>query len=68
MQVPIKVSSDGGPEEWVLLELQGDLESRTNEQLADNFIGDLHYTKQATKFQRRPSPHPCRPTLLVSGQ
>ncbi|XP_066937416.1 chromosome transmission fidelity protein 8 homolog [Macrobrachium rosenbergii] len=48
MQIPIKLSAeeDGDLNEWVLLELQGDLESRTQEDMKNKFIGDLHFTKQ----------------------
>lgn len=31
--------------EWGIVELQGDLEIRGDEELSDQFIGDLHYTK-----------------------
>ncbi|XP_068220730.1 chromosome transmission fidelity protein 8 homolog [Palaemon carinicauda] len=48
MQIPIQISAEreGNLEEWVLLELQGDLESRTHEEMKNKFIGDLHFTKQ----------------------
>ncbi|KAK3894184.1 hypothetical protein Pcinc_002041 [Petrolisthes cinctipes] len=45
MQIPIKISNDGS-EEWMMLELQGDLESRTQTKMSNKFIGDLHFTKQ----------------------
>ena len=32
--------------EWILLELQGDLESRMQEDMKNKFIGDMHFTKQ----------------------
>ena len=36
----------GGTEEWFLLEMQGDLESRNRDHLEGKFIGDLHFTHQ----------------------
>ena len=36
----------GGTEEWFLLEMQGDLESRNQDHLEGKFIGDLHFTHQ----------------------
>ena len=44
-------NSTDGAAEWVILELQGDLESRCGEQLNGNFIGDLHYTDQVSSLQ-----------------
>ncbi|XP_069701392.1 chromosome transmission fidelity protein 8 homolog isoform X2 [Periplaneta americana] len=38
--------SDSPVEEWAVVELQGDLESRDNENFHEQFIGDLHYTKK----------------------
>jgi len=35
-----------GPEEWFMIEMQGDLESRNKDQVQGKFIGDLHFTKQ----------------------
>ncbi|XP_076036444.1 chromosome transmission fidelity protein 8 homolog isoform X2 [Oratosquilla oratoria] len=46
MQIPIKIIGDDGLPQWVLVELQGDLTSRTEQALKDKFIGDLHYTRQ----------------------
>ncbi|KAK7067090.1 Chromosome transmission fidelity protein 8 [Halocaridina rubra] len=47
MQIPIKLKDkDSGGEEWCLIELQGDLESRTQEEMKNKFIGDLHFTNQ----------------------
>ncbi|CAL4096708.1 unnamed protein product, partial [Meganyctiphanes norvegica] len=45
----ITIYSQGGKEdvaEWVMLELQGDLESRDEDAMVGKFIGDLHYTKE----------------------
>jgi chromosome transmission fidelity protein 8 len=42
--ISVKDPSSQVPE-WVLLELQGDLESKQNLHLAGSFVGDLHYTK-----------------------
>ncbi|XP_073836852.1 chromosome transmission fidelity protein 8 homolog isoform X1 [Musca autumnalis] len=45
----IDVTDDGktssGLKEWAILELQGDLEVRTNEDMHDQFVGDLYYNK-----------------------
>ncbi|KAK8744362.1 hypothetical protein OTU49_000765, partial [Cherax quadricarinatus] len=37
-----------GLEEWMMMELQGDLESRTKSEMQNKFIGDVHFTKQGT--------------------
>jgi chromosome transmission fidelity protein 8 len=34
------------PAEWFLIEMQGDLESRSKDHLEGKFIGDLHFNKQ----------------------
>nr|XP_034973724.1 chromosome transmission fidelity protein 8 homolog isoform X1 [Zootoca vivipara] len=46
--VQLVVSRDGvgGLAEWVLMELQGELESRSGAGLAGRLLGDLHYTKE----------------------
>ncbi|KAG7176342.1 chromosome transmission fidelity protein 8 homolog [Homarus americanus] len=46
MQIPIKITDKDGLEEWVMLELQGDLQSRTQSEMQNKFIGDLHFTKE----------------------
>ncbi|XP_068147771.1 chromosome transmission fidelity protein 8 homolog [Drosophila tropicalis] len=44
MPILVKTSSSG-PGEWAIIELQGDLEVRTNQDMHDQFIGDLYYNK-----------------------
>ncbi|XP_045620537.2 chromosome transmission fidelity protein 8 homolog [Procambarus clarkii] len=46
MQIPIKVTDQDGLAEWMMIELQGDLESRTKSEMRNKFIGDVHFTKQ----------------------
>ncbi|XP_037792647.1 chromosome transmission fidelity protein 8 homolog [Penaeus monodon] len=48
MQIPFQIARKEGTPEWIILELQGDLESRTNEEMASKFIGDLHFSKEGT--------------------
>lgn len=38
-------SHSSGPGEWAIIELQGDLEVRSNQIMHDQFIGDLYYNK-----------------------
>ncbi|XP_011293005.2 chromosome transmission fidelity protein 8 homolog isoform X2 [Musca domestica] len=45
MPVLIKTKTSSGLKEWAVLELQGDLEVRTNEEMHDQFVGDLYYNK-----------------------
>ena len=35
--------------EWMMIELQGDLESRTQDTMKNKFVGDFHFTKDASK-------------------
>ncbi|XP_064552444.1 chromosome transmission fidelity protein 8 homolog [Drosophila montana] len=44
MPIIIKTSSAGAGE-WAIIELQGDLEVRSNQSMHDQFIGDLYYNK-----------------------
>nr|XP_056718465.1 chromosome transmission fidelity protein 8 homolog [Euleptes europaea] len=47
--VQLRLASCGGdPPEWLLLELQGELESRDGAGLAGRLLGDLHFTRQGT--------------------
>ncbi|XP_023294149.2 chromosome transmission fidelity protein 8 homolog [Lucilia cuprina] len=45
MPVLIKTKTSSGLKEWAILELQGDLEVRSNEDMHDQFVGDLYYNK-----------------------
>ncbi|KAE8608675.1 hypothetical protein XENTR_v10011564 [Xenopus tropicalis] len=36
----------GQPEDWILMELQGEIEARKQDGLAGKMMGDLHYTKE----------------------
>lgn len=37
-------------EEWIIIELQGDLECENGESLSNKFMADLHYNKEARYF------------------
>lgn len=46
MPILVKLPSDKDtPDEWAIIELQGDLESRGKTDVALQFIGDLAYNK-----------------------
>ncbi|XP_017493112.1 PREDICTED: chromosome transmission fidelity protein 8 homolog, partial [Rhagoletis zephyria] len=45
MPIVIKTPSPTGLEEYAIVELQGDLEIRSGENIHDLFIGDLYYNK-----------------------
>ncbi|XP_053126648.1 chromosome transmission fidelity protein 8 homolog [Hemicordylus capensis] len=46
VQVVVSREGPGSLPEWVLMELQGELESRCGTGLAGKLLGDLHYTKE----------------------
>uniref|UniRef100_A0A8C4WQV0 Uncharacterized protein n=1 Tax=Gopherus evgoodei TaxID=1825980 RepID=A0A8C4WQV0_9SAUR len=50
--VQIVISSDeaDGLAEWVLMELQGEIEARYSTRLAGNLLGDLHYTREVREL------------------
>ncbi|XP_067118662.1 chromosome transmission fidelity protein 8 homolog [Centruroides vittatus] len=45
VQIVIKSKETGDVAEWSILELQGDLECTSEQDLRNQFVGDLHYTK-----------------------
>ncbi|XP_030646832.1 chromosome transmission fidelity protein 8 homolog [Chanos chanos] len=46
VQIIISSKTNEGLEEWLLIELQGEMVSRHNTGLAGNLMGDLHFTKE----------------------
>ncbi|XP_016934517.3 chromosome transmission fidelity protein 8 homolog [Drosophila suzukii] len=44
MPILVKTQS-AGKGDWAIIELQGDLEVRSNQDMHDQFIGDLYYNK-----------------------
>ncbi|XP_037371886.1 chromosome transmission fidelity protein 8 homolog [Talpa occidentalis] len=46
VQIVISCAGAGGLAEWVLMELQGEIEARYSTGLAGNLLGDLHYTTE----------------------
>ncbi|XP_072169668.1 chromosome transmission fidelity protein 8 homolog [Diadema setosum] len=46
VQLFLKKASPGAPAEWMLVELQGVIESPDSEQITGRFIGDLHFNNK----------------------
>ncbi|KAM4721321.1 chromosome transmission fidelity protein 8 homolog isoform 1-T2 [Rhinophrynus dorsalis] len=46
VQILVSRNADGQLAEWLLMELQGEIESRRQDGLAGNLMGDLHFTKE----------------------
>uniref|UniRef100_A0A8C8EG29 Chromosome transmission fidelity factor 8 n=1 Tax=Otus sunia TaxID=257818 RepID=A0A8C8EG29_9STRI len=46
VQIIISSGGAGGLAQWVLLELQGEVEPRQSGRLAGSLLGDLHYTRE----------------------
>uniref|UniRef100_A0A8D0FNB9 Uncharacterized protein n=1 Tax=Strix occidentalis caurina TaxID=311401 RepID=A0A8D0FNB9_STROC len=46
VQIVISSGGAGGLAQWVLLELQGEVEPRQSSGLAGSLLGDLHYTRE----------------------
>ncbi|XP_053304808.1 chromosome transmission fidelity protein 8 homolog isoform X2 [Spea bombifrons] len=46
VQILVSRGAQGEPEEWLLMELQGEIEARKQDGLAGKLMGDLHYTKE----------------------
>ncbi|XP_056381921.1 chromosome transmission fidelity protein 8 homolog [Hyla sarda] len=46
VQIVVSREAQGQPAEWLLMELQGEIEARKQEGLARKVMGDLHYTKE----------------------
>uniref|UniRef100_A0A5F8H9K5 Chromosome transmission fidelity factor 8 n=1 Tax=Monodelphis domestica TaxID=13616 RepID=A0A5F8H9K5_MONDO len=46
VQIVVSSAGAGGLAEWVLMELQGEIEARYSTGLAGNLLGDLHYTTE----------------------
>nr|CAD7591385.1 unnamed protein product [Timema genevievae] len=46
MPILVKIPDGSGINHWGLVELQGDLQSRSKNCLYDQFIGDLHYSTE----------------------
>ncbi|EDW33472.1 GL15472 [Drosophila persimilis] len=40
-----RIKQSSGTGDWAIIELQGDLEVRSNQDMHDQFIGDLYYNK-----------------------
>ncbi|XP_009554365.2 chromosome transmission fidelity protein 8 homolog [Cuculus canorus] len=46
VQIIISSEGAGGLAQWVLVELQGEVEARQSGRLAGSLLGDLHYTHE----------------------
>ncbi|XP_019360907.1 PREDICTED: chromosome transmission fidelity protein 8 homolog [Gavialis gangeticus] len=46
VQIVVSRPGAGGLEEWVLVELQGEIQARYSTGLAGSLLGDLHYTSE----------------------
>ncbi|KAM9374163.1 chromosome transmission fidelity protein 8 homolog [Phaethornis superciliosus] len=46
VQIVISSGGAGGLPQWVLVELQGEVEPRQSQGLAGSLLGDLHYTRE----------------------
>ncbi|XP_028665958.2 chromosome transmission fidelity protein 8 homolog [Erpetoichthys calabaricus] len=46
VQILISSPENEKPGDWMLMELQGEIESRHNTSLGGSVIGDLHFTKE----------------------
>ncbi|KAM4605835.1 chromosome transmission fidelity protein 8 homolog [Discoglossus pictus] len=46
VQIVVSRDAEGQPDEWLLMELQGEIEARKDDELAGKLMGDLHYTKE----------------------
>lgn len=45
LKLPSFFRQNAGKGDWAIIELQGDLEVRANQDMHDQFIGDLSYNK-----------------------
>ncbi|XP_073515337.1 chromosome transmission fidelity protein 8 homolog [Phyllobates terribilis] len=46
VQIVVSRDAQGQPAEWLLMELQGEIEARNQDGLAGKVMGDLHYTTE----------------------
>ncbi|XP_040265897.1 chromosome transmission fidelity protein 8 homolog [Bufo bufo] len=46
VQIVVSRDAPGQPAEWLLMELQGEIEARKEDGLTGKMMGDLHYTKE----------------------
>uniref|UniRef100_A0A8D2MC32 Chromosome transmission fidelity factor 8 n=1 Tax=Zonotrichia albicollis TaxID=44394 RepID=A0A8D2MC32_ZONAL len=67
VQIVISSGGTGALAQWVLLELQGEVEPRQSGDLAGSLLGDLHYTCEVrldTAGTCRGQPSPASPSAL----